>query len=84
MAAQDVINGNFHARSDGPAVVASRSGDGLNALLEETDAALAECLERLHRVPVSEVPLEFRHELIFLQDLLRAARVDLTVHYDRS
>lgn len=53
----------------------------LQALLEETDAALADCLDRLDRVRVSQVPLEVRSELIFLQGMLKAARVDLTVHY---
>jgi hypothetical protein len=52
-------------------------------LLEETDAALADCLDRLDRVRVSQVPMEVRSELIFLQGMLKAARVDLTVHYQR-
>lgn len=55
----------------------------LKVLLEETDAAFAECLDRLRRVPISDVPVAVKSELAFLQDMLKAARVDLTAHYVR-
>lgn len=55
----------------------------LGAMLEETDAALAECLERLGGVRAAEMPVAIRSELAFLQDTLKAARVDLATHYTR-